>query len=278
VSQRSGSFWPFWPNTLCCGVGPGIAAIALSAGALISFVAEPHVPTFLAAALSVVAPLEVKRRADIKERQAQELFNTRLPVDSIPAMIDTMTATGDGSYRWLTTRGLPVFDRTGSIVPSYNLMMDIDERKRAEEALRVSELNFRMIVESIPGMVLTMTAGGELEFANRQILELLGKSLEELRDWPQHVRPEDRARVAALDRGAIETGQHVDAEYRMLRVDGVHPWLHCRGLPYLDADGQVMRWHMLLTDVENLKQAEESARDSELKFRLTIDNIAGMAS
>jgi len=85
-------------HTLYGGVGPGIAAIALSAGTLISFVAEPHVPTFLAAALSVVALLEVKRRADIKERQAQELFNTRLTVDSIPAMIDTMTATGETEF------------------------------------------------------------------------------------------------------------------------------------------------------------------------------------
>jgi PAS domain S-box-containing protein len=190
-------------STLYGGVGPGIAAVALSAGALISFFAEPHLPTFLGAALSVVAILEARRLVDIKARQAEDRLNTRLTVDSIPAMIGTMTATGegeffnsrlteffgktkeemkdwasllhpedrdrvvgawmqsvatgepldfehrslsaDGSYRWLTTRGLPVFDRKERVVRWYNLITDIDDRKRAEEALRASELNLRMI-------------------------------------------------------------------------------------------------------------------------------------
>jgi len=141
----------------------------------------------------------------------------------------------------------------------------------AEEALRAS------VLESIPIMVLTMTAAGEFEFANRQASEFLGKAFEELPDWPQYVHAEDSARVAALYRRAIETGQNLDFECRMLRVDGANRWLHCRGLPHHGTDGQVMRWYMVLTDIEDLKQAEENARANELKFRLTIDNIPGLA-
>ncbi|HEX4773375.1 MAG TPA: PAS domain-containing protein [Bryobacteraceae bacterium] len=322
-------------STLYGGIGPGIGAIVLSAGTLGFLFAPHHLLVFLGAALSIMAFLEGKRRAEMKERQAEELFNTRLTVDSIPAMIDTMTATGEteffnsrimnffgktleemrnwapllhpddrervvqawmqsvrtgepfdvehralhknGSYRWLTTRGLPVFDRNGRIVRWYNLITDIDDRKRAEEALRASEFNFRMMVESIPGMVLTTIAAGELEFANQQMLAFLGKTLDELRDWSQYLHAEDADRVLALYQGAIETGQDLDVEYRMLRVDGVFRWVHCRALPHRDAEGHLMRWYMLLTDIEDLKQAEETARANELKFRLTIDNIPGLA-
>jgi PAS domain S-box-containing protein len=322
-------------STLYGGVGPGIAAVALSAGILISFVAEPHLPTFLAAALSVVAFAEAKRWADRKERQAEDTRNTRLTVDRFPGMVATLTPKGepeffnsrvtdyfgktseelrdwaplvhpedrdrivrswmhsvetgepfdvehralykDGNYRWHQSLALPMFDRKGRIVRWYNLITDIDDRKRTEEALRASELNFRTIVESIPGMVGTLTAAGELDFANRQILTFMGKTLEELRDWSQYVHPEDRARVIALYRLGIETGEHLDYECRLLRVDGAYRWMHYRGLPHRDAEGRVTRRYFLMTDIEDLKQAEETARANELKFRLTIDNIPGLA-
>ncbi len=52
----------------------------------------------------------------------------------------------------------------------------------SSDKLRESEQSFRLIVDSIPGLVCTMTAGGEVEFVNQQILNYTGKTLEELRD------------------------------------------------------------------------------------------------
>ena len=49
----------------------------------------------------------------------------------------------------------------------------IDERKRAEDALRENERESRLIVDSIPGLVATFTPTGEVEFVNRQVLEVL---------------------------------------------------------------------------------------------------------
>jgi PAS domain-containing protein len=51
------------------------------------------------------------------------------------------------------------------------LHTDIDDRKRVEEALRATELNFRLIVDGIPGLLCAMSATGEVELLNRKVLE-----------------------------------------------------------------------------------------------------------
>src|SRR5206468_2453391 len=57
------------------------------------------------------------------------------------------------------------------------------EVKRAGEALQASEHSARLIVDSIPGLLVQMTAAGEVDTVNRRVLEYFGKSLEELRNW-----------------------------------------------------------------------------------------------
>src|SRR5712671_3437577 len=75
--------------------------------------------------------------------------------------------------------------------------LNFDASQQAREALRVTELNFRLVVDSIPGLVNTMAADGENEFVNRQVLDYFGKSHEELKSWATSdaVHPEDLPRV-----------------------------------------------------------------------------------
>src|SRR5260370_22400120 len=87
---------------------------------------------------------------------------------------------GDGVYRWFHVRALPRRDTQGRIVRWSTLRTDIDDRKRVEGALRESELNLRLVVDSIPGLVCTMSAAGEFQLFNRQILEYFAKTPEEL--------------------------------------------------------------------------------------------------
>src|SRR4029453_16257080 len=89
----------------------------------------------------------------------------------------------DGGYRWFQSRGYPLRDASGRIVRWYNLLTDVDDRKRAEEALTSRERNARLIVNTIPGMVSLFTPKGELEGANEQALEFVGQTLEELKSF-----------------------------------------------------------------------------------------------
>src|SRR3984893_15912464 len=66
----------------------------------------------------------------------------------------------DGQYRWFLFRASPLRDESGKIVKWYGTNTDIEDRKRADEDLRSSEQNFRLIVDSIPGLVNTMSPSG----------------------------------------------------------------------------------------------------------------------
>ena len=77
----------------------------------------------------------------------------------------------DGVYRWFLIRAEPLHDETGKIVRWYGTSTDIEDRKQAEEALQASEHNARLLVDSIPALVVRMTAAGEVEAVNRQLLE-----------------------------------------------------------------------------------------------------------
>jgi PAS domain S-box-containing protein len=139
------------------------------------------------------------------------------------------------------------------------------ERRRAEEALRTSERSFRLIFETIPGLIALQTAAGELELVNRKLLEYLGKTLEELKAWATTdvIHPDDQSRVVAAWRRSVESGQPYDDEHRIRRADGTYRWFHVRGLPLRDTEGRIARWYELFTDIDDRKTAEEALRRSE---------------
>jgi PAS domain S-box-containing protein len=171
----------------------------------------------------------------------------------------------DGEYRWFLFRAVPLRDERGNIVRWYGTNTDIEDRKGAEEALRSNAQSFRLIVDSIPGLVCTMTAAGEVELVNRQILEYFGKTFEALKGWATSdgVHPHDLPRVMAAWMRSIETGQPYDIEHRIRRADGIYRWFHVRALPQRDTEGRIVRWHVLLTDIDDRKKAEEKLRRSE---------------
>src|SRR5712675_1202735 len=142
--------------------------------------------------------------------------------------------------------------------------LNFDALQHAEEALRASEQSFRLIVDSIPGLVNTTTAEGEFEFVSQQCLEYFGKTLDELKGFESKgwttsniVHPDDFPRMLATWRLSVETGQPYQSEHRIRRADGVYRWFHVRSLPWRDTEGRIIRWYTLRTDIDDRKQAED---------------------
>src|SRR5215469_9265078 len=185
----------------------------------------------------------------------------------------------DGSYRWFLFRASPVRNESGNIVKWYGSNIDIEDRKKGEEVLRASELSWRQIVDSIPGLVATMGATGEVEFLNRQTLDYFGKTNEELKNWSLIgvVHPDDLPRVIESRARSIESGQIYEIEHRCLGADGIYRWFQVRGLPVRNAEGAVTAWYLLLTDIDDRKRAEEEVKKSEGKLRQVVDAIPALA-
>jgi len=130
--------------------------------------------------------------------------------------------------------------------------------KRAEEALRARELDFQLIVDSIPAPVAVISPTGEVEALNQPVLDYFGKSFAELTGWANSdpVHPDDLRHVNEVRQEALERGETYEVESRHRRADGVYRWFHVRGFPLKDTDGRILRWCVLLTDIEDRKRAE----------------------
>jgi PAS domain S-box-containing protein len=199
-------------------------------------------------------------------------------VSGIPLDTEARIRRFDGSYRWFLIRGNPLKDERDNILKWYGTCVDIEDRKRGEEALHARELSWRQIVDNIPGLVATMRAMGEIEFLNRQTLEYFGKTGEELKNWAliDAVHPDDLPRVIEARKKSIETGQIYEIEHRCRRADGVYRWFQVRGLPARNAEGTISAWYLLLTDIDDRKRAEEVLRTRELEVRSFFDNTPGL--
>ena len=189
----------------------------------------------------------------------------------------------DGSIRYQYATGHPVTDDAGELVEFIGASMDMTEhwlatteRSLAEEALRESERTSRLVVDSIPGLVALLTAGGEVEFVNRQILEYTGRTLAELKQWGTNdtVHPEDLPRIIEVFTRSIASGNPYEIEERLRRSDGVYRWFQNNGFPLRETGGHIVGWCVLLTDIDDRKHAEDALHKSEERWRAVFENSA----
>jgi PAS domain S-box-containing protein len=143
--------------------------------------------------------------------------------------------------------------------PEKNTDDDFAERlKRAEDALRARELDFQLIVNSIPVPVAVTSPTGEVAALNKPTLEYFGRTFEELKGWKNSdvVHPDDLERTIAAQLEAHKTGSAYNVESRHRRADGIYRWFNVVGLPLRDAQGHILHWFHLQIDIDDRKQAE----------------------
>jgi PAS domain S-box-containing protein len=182
-----------------------------------------------------------------------------------PGDVEARMRRFDGEYHWFLFRTEPVRGDQGEIVRWYGTNTDIEDRKRAEEILHESERSVRLIVDGIAGLVAIMAPDGQVEYVNSQTLEYFGRTLEELKGWDTSdaVHPDDLPQVVAAWTYSVDTGDMFDVDQRLRGADGAYRWFHVRGLPLRDAEGRIVRWYNLLTDIDERRRAEEKLRRSE---------------
>jgi PAS domain S-box-containing protein len=146
------------------------------------------------------------------------------------------------------------------------------QRIQVKQALRESELFYRQTLESIPGMVFTTRPDGYRDYQSQQWVEYTGIPMNKhLGDgWNRLLHPDDRPRAFAAWRAAVEERAPYDLEYRVRRRDGEYEWFKVRGRPIRDAEGRIVRWFGVATNIEELKRAETALRERTERYELVL--------
>jgi PAS domain S-box-containing protein len=203
---------------------------------------------------------------------------TQSIVSGSPYEIMQRLRRSDGVYLWFQNNGFPLRDASGTIVRWCVLLTDIDERKRAEEALRDSERNLQLIVDTVPALAWSARPDGTADYFNQHYLDFIGLSAEQASGWgwTAAVHPEDVNGLAATWQHIMASETLREAEARLRRYDGEYRWFLFRANPLRDESGTIVKWHGINIDIEDRKRAEEALRSSELNLRQMTETIPEM--
>lgn len=184
----------------------------------------------------------------------------------------------DGSWRWVLDQGQVVErDGDGNPLRVLGTHSDVTLRKQAEERLRESEERFRLLVESSSLAVWEASPDGLVRFASPTWTTFGGQTLEEgqLEGWMRLVHPDDLEAVVAAWQAAVKTEAVYCETFRMLRKDGVWRWTRVLAAPLRDADGALVKWVGITTDITEQKEVEGRLIEGELFYRQTIESVPG---
>src|SRR5262249_56532172 len=122
----------------------------------------------------------------------------------------------------------------GQILHWNALVTDIDDRKKAEEALQSSERNLSLMISAIPTYIHVLRTDGSVLYANPAVLDYMGIALEDAQREDYRARffhPEDVERLSEERREAFTRAVPFENEQRVLGKDGRYRWFLVRYNP-----------------------------------------------
>jgi PAS domain S-box-containing protein len=155
--------------------------------------------------------------------------------------------------------------------------MDVTEQQQLIEALRKSEEELRQMLDFAPQLIAVYGPNRERLYANRVALDYAGLSLSEWRQTEARgafIHPDDREQELAYFARAESNGFAGQLELRLRGGDGSYRWFLARYNSVRDNNGQLLRWHVSCTDIEDRKRTEERLHQENVALREEIDKAS----
>jgi formate hydrogenlyase transcriptional activator len=172
----------------------------------------------------------------------------------------------DGKLKWIRTVGHPVLSPAGELVQFVGSSMDITERKHAEE-------EFQQLVDFVRHIITVLSPHGKITYANRVAREYTGLTLDEYRSVDviaRVIHPDDIERMRAVRQRGLSANHPFEIEARTAGKDGLCRWFLYRYNPLRDEHGQITRWYVAGTDIDDRKRAEERLQQENVALRQEI--------
>lgn len=202
-----------------------------------------------------------------------EHYLAKLRGEESVSRYEFMVERKDGAKRLLQATSSPIVNAKGEQYIMAQLL-DITERKKAEEALRQSENLYRALVENSHSGIVLIDDQHRYEYVNDEHCKIMGYPHEEIigRDFRQFLAPET-AHVPQEHYLARQRGENPPAryEYMVVRKDGEKRWVEVSASIIADAEGKVHTVAQLL-DITGRKKAVDALRESENLYRALAEN------
>jgi PAS domain S-box-containing protein len=204
------------------------------------------------------------------KQQIQEVLATRPAFDFTKRIVRP-----DGEIRSVRCVGV-LATQEGTFRRFVGTGMDVSEQEQLMQEMRKSEEELRQMLDLAPQLVGVYGPSRERLYVNRMALDYLGLSLEEWRspERPTSVHPDDRARDRDYFDHALSARSAYELELRLRKSDGSYRWFLARFNPVRDNNGNIRRWYVANTDIDDRKRAEEKLQQENVALREEIDRAS----
>lgn len=181
----------------------------------------------------------------------------------------------DGAVVWVRAVGQPVLDDQGNVQRLEGTFMDITKRKQADDAQRISLLRFKQLAESMPLIVWTADANGELDYVTQAFFDYAGFVLNPDHDghWVNCLHPDDQETCLQRWADSVASGQPFQMQYRIRRNDGQYRWHQVRAVRMADHGTGELKWYGSVIDVHDQKLALQQVQALASRLQETLESI-----
>jgi PAS domain S-box-containing protein len=183
----------------------------------------------------------------------------------------------DGAERWVLTKGRGVYDESGQPLRMTGVMIDISNRKRAEEELAESQVLYKSLTDVLPLCLFRKDRGDRITFANPAYLALLGLTAEECLGKTSLELVQDEALVNQClwsDQYVFQTGTPIDQiEIGRNAETGEMQYFQTLKAPVYNANGQIVEVQGICWDITDRVKTEKALELQSLIARNIAEGV-----